>query len=62
MFHSPRCSSRFALKRFFRSRVYLKTGEMTGSEGFFVLSKPFFHRNTCCISRENGAAQGKKTR
>ena len=34
MFHSPRCSSRFALKRFFRSRVYLKTDEMTSSEGF----------------------------
>ena len=24
------------------------------------MCKPFFRRNTCCISRENGAAQGKK--
>ena len=26
------------------------------------MCKPFLRRNTCCISRENGAAQGKKAR
>ena len=26
------------------------------------MGKPFFHRNTWCISRKNGAAQRKKNR
>ena len=43
-------------------RVYLKIGNMTNSEGFFRLMKPFFRRNTLCIAGENGAQQAEKTR
>ena len=43
-------------------RAYLKTGNMTNSEGFFACCAPFFRGNTLCIARENGAQQAEKTR
>ena len=52
-----------AIKIFFKDfRVYLKTGNMTNSEGFFACCAPFFRGNTLCIARENGAQQAEKTR
>ena len=36
--------------------------EYDQQRGIFRLLKPFFRRNTLCITRENGAQQAEKTR
>ena len=45
-----------------RTMAYLKTSDMTNSEGFFSMYKSFFRRNTLCIARKNEAVQRKKDR